>query len=356
MSVATPIFSRSKRYFFNMAKLYHPRTLRRKGLIWSISLGLITLLLIIVAVGIFWSAEPDTFDVHSKTLELVGGNEEQLRSGVATTTAIITVAEIMLNKRGGYLTNDVMPPGVYLDNIPSWEFGVVTELRDTARALRNDFSRAQSQSVEDRDLMMADAQFHFDHNSWILPSSEEEYRKGIEALTRYRNRLMNRQSLDARFFVRADNLIFYLTTVEKRLGNFAQRLSRNVQELQFEDDPDQIDPIRESLMNSGELQDRTPWREIDNVFFEARGYVWALLHTLKGIEMDFRDIFRNKNALGQFHRIIHKLEQTQQAVWSPLILNNSGFGTLTNHSLIMASYISRANAAIIDLRLLLMEG
>lgn len=352
MRVIRPIFSRLKRFI----SLYHPRTLRRKGWVWSIGLVLATALLIIIGLGIFWSIEPDTFDVRSKALELVKGDEQQLQPGVATTTAVIIVAEKLLNKHGGYLSNDVMPPGILLDNIPSWEFGVVTELRDTARALRNDFSRAQTQSIEDQDLMMADAQFHFDAHSWILPSSEEEYRKGIDALLRYRKRLLDGSPGSARFFVRADNLNFYLSTVEKRLGSFAQRLSRNVQQLQFEDDPEQISPIQESLMRSGELQARTPWRQIDDVFFEARGYVWALLHTLKGIEFDFQDVLKGKNGLGQLHRIIHKLEQTQQSVWSPLILNNSGFGMFTNHSLIMASYISRANAAIIDMRILLQEG
>jgi hypothetical protein len=39
-----------------------------------------------------------------------------------------------------------------------------------------------------------------------------------------------------------------------------------------------------------------------------------------------------------------------------MILNGSGFGVLANHSLVMASYISRANAAIIDLRDLLSQG
>jgi hypothetical protein len=306
--------------------------------------------------GIFWSIEPDTFDVRTKALELVNGDEKQLKPGVATTTAVLIIAEILLDKHGGYLSNDVMPPGIVLDNVPNWEFGVITELRDTARAMRNDFSRAQSQSIEDQDLMMADAQFHFNANSWILPSSEEEYRKGIDALIRYRNRLMDNSPGNARFFVRADNLNFYLSTVEKRLGSFAQRLSRNVQQLQFEDDPEQISSIQASLIRSGELQARTPWRQIDDVFFEARGYVWALLHTLKGIEYDFQDVLKGKNGLGQLHRIIHKLEQTQQSVWSPLIMNNSGFGMFTNHSLIMASYISRANAAIIDMRILLQEG
>ena len=55
-------------------------------------------------------------------------------------------------------------------------------------------------------------------------------------------------------------------------------------------------------------------------------------------------------------QIIRELEGTQEAVWSPMILNGSGFGLLANHSLVMASYISRANAAIIDLRDLLSQG
>jgi hypothetical protein len=43
-------------------------------------------------------------------------------------------------------------------------------------------------------------------------------------------------------------------------------------------------------------------------------------------------------------------------MWSPIILNGSGFGIFANHSLVMASYISRANAAVIDLRSLLSQG
>ena len=39
-----------------------------------------------------------------------------------------------------------------------------------------------------------------------------------------------------------------------------------------------------------------------------------------------------------------------------MILNGSGFGLFANHSLVMASYISRANAAVIDLRNLLEQG
>ena len=58
----------------------------------------------------------------------------------------------------------------------------------------------------------------------------------------------------------------------------------------------------------------------------------------------------------QLTQIIRELEATQQTVWSPMILNGSGFGLVANHSLSMASYISRANAAVIDLRALLQQG
>ena len=74
------------------------------------------------------------------------------------------------------------------------------------------------------------------------------------------------------------------------------------------------------------------------------------------MEQDFGDVLDNKNARVSLQQIIRELEPTQDSLWSPMVLNGSGFGPLANHSLVMASYISRANAAIIDLRSLLAQG
>lgn len=41
---------------------------------------------------------------------------------------------------------------------------------------------------------------------------------------------------------------------------------------------------------------------------------------------------------------------------SPIVLNGNGYGILANHSLVLASYIAKANAALMDLRTLLQEG
>ena len=96
--------------------------------------------------------------------------------------------------------------------------------------------------------------------------------------------------------------------------------------------------------------------EIDDRFHEARGASWALVQFLRAAEIDFRGVLEKKNALISLRQIIRELEATQDAVWSPMILNGSGFGIVANHSLVMASYISRANAALIDLRNLLEQG
>ena len=96
--------------------------------------------------------------------------------------------------------------------------------------------------------------------------------------------------------------------------------------------------------------------ELDDIFYEARGTTWALIHLLRAIEIDFKDILEKKNALVSLQHIIRELEPTQETLWSPIILNGSGLGLVANHSLVMASHISRANAAIIDLRRLLEDG
>ena len=65
---------------------------------------------------------------------------------------------------------------------------------------------------------------------------------------------------------------------------------------------------------------------------------------------------KGRNATVSFRQMVRELEATQETLWSPLILNGDGFGMLANHSLVMANYVTRANAALVDLRKLLQEG
>ena len=320
----------------------------------SIGAGGFVLLLLIIAQ--YWSVMPDTFNVEQASTEQAAKINAAPVTGFTTTNTLIEVTKHLLDKPGGYLSNDILPPGVVLDNMPAFEFGALEMIRDLSLALRKDFSRSQSQSLENPYLKIAQPQFNIDHRSWAWPSAESEYSKAIEALEKYRDSLADQTQSDAQFYARADNLKDWLNEVEKRLGSLSQRLSASVGQERLNTDLAGDPNAHQSTFAPRSQQVKTSWWQIDDVFYEAKGASWALLHFLKAVEVDFAGTLQKKNAQVSLRQIIRELESTQETVWSPMILNGSGFGMLANHSLVMANYISRANAAIIDLNKLLVQG
>ncbi|MFW5824142.1 MAG: DUF2333 family protein [Marinobacter sp.] len=322
-----------------------------------ILLGLVLVyLLVTIILGMIWSSEPDTFPVreHARTVAEEMGREPV--TGFVTTVTMIRIAETLLEKPGGYISNDIFPPGLWMDNMPSWEYGVLVQLRDLSRAMRQNISRSQSQSAEDPDLSDAEPQFHFNSESWALPSTEGEYRRGIRSLESYLDRLSDQERPQARFYARADNLNSWLADLETRLGSLSRTLSESVGKPQVMEALAGIQDV-DMLEEEVPAKDvKTPWTEIDNVFYEARGTSWALLHIFRAIEVDFRHVLADKNARASVRQIIIELEESQGQMWSPIILNGSGFGLLANHSLTMAAYLARANSAVSDLRRLLSQG
>ena len=312
--------------------------------------------LAVVALGWWWSYEPELFDPIAVAKARAADANVEPVTGYTTASTVVVLTETLLDKRGGYLSNDIFPPGVYLDNTPNWEFGVLVHLRDMSRALRNDFSRSQSQSAEDPDLASAQSNFFYDNASWIFPESEDEYRDGAERVRAYALRLADAGAQETQFFARADNLTRWLEEVSTRLGDISQRLSQSVGKRQLNLDLVGEPSATRATDTPADTETRTSWFKIDDVFFEARGQTWVLIHLLKAVEHDFGPVLDDKNARVSLRQIIRELEATQEPIYSPVILNGGGFGFLANHSLVMASYISRVNAALIDLRDLLDKG
>ena len=312
--------------------------------------------IIFLGIMAWWNNTPDDFSPIQNANHMAAERNQEIVTGYASTATLITLVNSLLDKPGGYLSNDIMPPSIWMDNVPNWEFGVLVQIRDFSRSLRNDISRSQSQSLENDDLSIAEPQFNFNSESWIFPSTEGEYRSGNKALESYLAKLSSNEQQEAQFFARADNLAAWLAIVEKRLGSLSQRLSASVGQIRVNTDLAGDTAAQQSTPSPAEMVTKTSWSQIDDVFYETRGSAWALIHLLKAAEHDFADVLKDKNALLSLRQIIRELEATQETVWSPMISNGSGFGFLANHSLVMASYISRANAAIIDLRSLLSQG
>jgi len=314
------------------------------------------LVLICLVMMFFFNYEPPLFNPVARATLHAQEHHHKVVTGYTTTATLIETGEILLNKRGGYMSNDIMPPWVFLDNVPNWEYGVLIQVRDLSRALRNDLSRSQTQSTEDIDLSEAEPLFNYDNERWFPPDTEGRYAKANESLELYLTKLSSPTEPEAQFYARADNLVDWLAIVEKRLGSLSQRLSASVGQVRLNTDLSGDAEARQSTASPDIVVVKTPWTQIDDVFYEARGTAWALVNFLHAMEVDFEDVLEKKNATVSFRQIIRELESTQEPLRSPMVLNGSQFGLFANHSLIMANYIARANAAIIDLRSLLQEG
>ena len=323
----------------------------------SVVLGILALYgLTTLGLTWWWDKEPDTFDVVASATNYATGQQTQPVVGYTFAHTNRQLANTLLEKRGGYLANDLFPPGVWMDNIPAWEFGALIMIRDTGRSLRSDFSRSQSQSNEEPNLAEAEGRFFYDNASWILPATESEYSAGIRFTDAYLAAIAQANDPDAQFYARADNLQRWLNGVSARLGDISQRLSESVGKRQRDLATVGDTSAEQSTPAVSDRETKTSWFQIDDVFYEARGQAWALLHLLKAVEHDFASVLEDKNAIPAIQQIIRDLEATQETIWSPIILNGGGFGLLANHSLVMASYISRVNAAIIEIQQLLEQG
>jgi hypothetical protein len=305
--------------------------------------------------------EPGLFNAEEEAIKRYAdektseNDSKDLPIGYMYTNTLAHMAEVLMHKPGGYITNDVAPPGLFLDNIKNWEYGALIMLRDGTTALRNHFSRDQSQSAEDADLSVAEPYFYYERNSWALPSTESEYQKGIDALHNYMARLKYPKSQVNRgqFYARADNLWQYTEVVIKRLGGLSTRLSAS-------SDRNAIFALTDAKMirmdQTKTALTQTPWLEIDDVFYEARGASWGLLHILKSIKHDFSLILEDKRAMRTVDTMIYAMENALTPILSPMILSGDGFDLFANYSLSMANYIARANAAALDLRDIMNRG
>jgi hypothetical protein len=307
---------------------------------------------LVVVVQLFfcwrWSREPPLY------LDTV--SEVPVVTGYITVDTLIRTVDWLLEKPGGYLSNDIYPPSVWLDNMPNFEFGVLVQARDLARVLRNDYSRSQTQSTEYPALRNAEEALNYRPDQWIYPSTQRRFREAQDALGEYRSDLVSVEAGDAQFYARADNLREWLALVERRLGNLSQSLSASVGQTRVNTDLAGEPAAQASTPRDAAIVVKTPWLQLDDVFFEARGSAWALLQFMAAAQVDFDGVLRDKNAVVSLQQVMRELEGALDPIWSPIILNGGGYGFFANHSLVLASYLSRAHSAVIDLRELLAQG
>lgn len=281
--------------------------------------------------GVYVSTEPDLLPVQSGSV---------LPAGLLLVKTTVAVAQELYDKPGGYLSNDKLPPGVFLDDMPNWEQGVLVQVRVMVHSLNHDFALSRAQYIEDPDLAVAETAFAVDSHSWIFPPAEHEFRRGVAALQSYGQRLQSTPPA-AGFYVSPDALHNYLDEIGVDLGKLSTQLNAALPQANTQ------------LSDALPVQQTTSWWRIDDEFYQARGQCWALVPMLRAMEVEYGSLLKQHHADLSLRAAIHELEATQQTVWSPVILNGSGFGVFANHSLTLANYIDRAHLDLQDVQQLL---
>lgn len=297
-----------------------------------------------------WSREPSLY------LETVIVEEAPAVTGYLTVDTLVETIDWLMEKPGGYLSNDIYPPSWWLDNMPQFEFGVLVQAQDLTRVLRTDYSRSQTQTLEYQELVEAEQAINSPHDQWIYPSTQRKLREAQDALIVYRSQLVELETSDAQFYTRADNLSEWLAIVERRLSDLALMLSASVGETEINSSLPGEPTAGASIQRQRAVLIKTPWTRLDDEFFEARGSAWALLQFMAAAQVDFDGVLSEKNAVISLQQVIRELEGALDPIRSPIVLNGGGYGFFANHSLVLASYISRAHSAVIDLRVLLNQG
>lgn len=275
--------------------------------------------------------------------------------GVTTTTTVINLTKNLLEKPGGLTYNDMNPlTRLYLDNIRYWEYGQVLALRDIQNVMRNYLSKAQPTSPEDPDLKISEPAIQFPIDSWgmmFYNNSEGSYEKSITHLENYLRRIQDDDKTDAQFYTRIDKLKNYLELALAKTGGYSAWLTSSVDKPQYNVALVGDSSAKSSTNTPTKVYETTSFFELDDKFFEARGYVFVLTHILKSFQIEFKEALEKKNATQQMRQIISSLESTQQSVYAPII--SIGY---VNQSIYMNSFLSQANTSMSDMLKLLEDG
>ena len=229
-----------------------------------------------------------SYNLSATATARVENIDRDQKLGVAYVDALIGTYETQMSH---WMVNDRIAPTIWLDNPQNFQLGVREGLLYGTRVLRDNLSRLRSTDSIDPDVDAAFGHFSFNPDSWIFPSTEREYKKGVAALRKYRARLIRGE---APFHPRADNLAELLQQFNSVTGGANARLRLCT--------PDRRPTLSEETMGdptmSGEVKadKRAKWTEVDDHFYFARGVAYVYREVMAAVNYDFGEILDQRNA------------------------------------------------------------
>jgi hypothetical protein len=206
----------------------------------------------------------------------------------------VAVAADMIDRevnQNRWVANDpFFQPGYLLDNMPAYQTGMVSAIGRFTTELRDRVARVRGSSAVDPDLESAAGRINYPGDEWIFewsgtpvqPSSESQYRRGLDDLRRYNERLAQGKAVYER---RADNLLATLDRISNDLGGDSAALTQEVDE------------------GTSNFLDFNA----DNLFYSIKGKLYAYYLILRELEKDFAPVIKEKNLQASWAELLTSL-------------------------------------------------
>jgi hypothetical protein len=197
---------------------------KRHSFLKAVVLILLVLLLAWpLAFGVLWLADrgysaldPTRFPFAESpvvgALQGVTSDSPEAQKGAALGRAMVVRLEHEMDSTFGWSVNDLwVSPTRWLDNRANRQRGVIFATRMLAGFYATQLAKYGTVDAENEWLKEArEKRFAFSEDSWLLPSTEGEYRKGIELVRRYAGAVVEGKAV---FNMRSDDLYNLFTFI-----------------------------------------------------------------------------------------------------------------------------------------------
>ncbi|MFL5336760.1 MAG: DUF2333 family protein [Geminicoccaceae bacterium] len=245
--------------------------------------GLLLLVVLYYLGGVIW--------VHKIDDDPTFGAETVVPDSASRAVALAAdMIDREVNQNRWVANDPFFQPGYLLDNMPAYQTGMVSAIGRFTTELRDRVARVRGSSAVDPDLESAAGRINYPGDEWIFewsgtpvqPSSESQYRRGLDDLRRYNERLAQGKAVYER---RADNLLATLDRISNDLGGDSAALTQEVDE------------------GTSNFLDFNA----DNLFYSIKGKLYAYYLILRELEKDFAPVIKEKNLQASWAELLTSL-------------------------------------------------
>ena len=300
---------------------------------WAVLILLAFILIWPLSAGLYWTVYkgytildstrfPELDQNVTEILVKTKPDSDQPQKGAALSASIRNRLEQEMNSTFGWSVNDlIISPTRWLDNRANRQRGTIFATRMLTNYFSTNLAKYGKVDAENKNLQEArEKYFAFTSDSWWLPSSENQYKKGINQLKQYEADLIKGEAI---FNLRTDDMYNMLSFI---ISN------------QFLDQPLGL------LVQSN---DEVPYTELDDRIYYTQGIILVLRDALRTFVHLYPEI---KEKGGQENIAIAFREMDQICTFDPLIvLRGDHDSIMADHRGKMAKYLISIRERINDL-------